>query len=265
MLQIDEKLLVKDGEIILPLSYTPTPSEEKIFLEKNIRVKYTDSNGQLFTKKDDNFVNINPLKSTRTPSETLVYSAFPEVKTHTAFNAKENIFKGDIQIRFRGEIDDCIGHSLFLQSQSKNEKVQIWLNAVRSILGNIMATTVMNTQLEPFEIDGLSADIIHKYSHNPLKHLGYAHIVPSMAHGDECIRINTLRTKIRLLENTAFNIYTQEGQALRPDILSTINRLSSALYVLMIMLVIENNDESNKSTKEPKEVKRKQRLSKKSQ
>ncbi len=248
MLQINQKLLVKDGEIILPLAYTPSKEEEKLFKDKNITVKYTDSNGQLYSKEGDNFVTINPLKALKNKNKAnpLIFSAFPEVKAYTDLNAKDKIFKGDIQIRFRGEIDDCIAHSLYLQSLSKNEKVHIWLHAIRSILGNIMAATAMDFQIKTFEIDGLSAEIIHKYSHNPLKHIGHDHIVPAFEHGEECIRINTLRTKIRLLENTAFNIYTVNKEIERPDILSTLNRLSSACYVLMIMLLLDKANNTSK-------------------
>ncbi len=249
MLQINEKFLVKNGQIILPLDYIPSKEEEKIFEEKNITVKYTDNNGELYRKEGDNFIKINTLDSSKKNTDTSTETDLntPKVRPYTSLNSKIKVFKGDIQIRFRGELDNCIAHSLFLQTLSKNEKVHIWLNAIRSILGNIMgATVVEDYRLEAFEIDGLHEDLIHKYSHKPLKYIGYGHIVPAFEHGEECIRINTLRTKIRMLENTAFNIYTSdkggENVVTRPDILKTLNRLSSACYVLMIMIVHEQGE-----------------------
>ncbi len=255
MFKINTKSLVKNGEIILPTSYTPTPEEEEIFKQKNIKVIFTNNKGQLFQRTEDGLKQINPLKSAHpkkvsekiddnsnneninyTTKANFDFSKFPKVKTHTALNEHEEIFKGSLEIRFRGELDDCIAHTLFLQTMSKNENVHIWLNAIRSILGNVMAATCIDIQLEPFEIDILSAETIHKYSHNPMRYLNHDHIVSNINHNEESLRINTLRTKIRLLENTAFNLYATQETASRPDILNTLNRLSSACYVLMIML-----------------------------
>ncbi len=258
MFSIDPKLLVKDGEIILPLTYTPSEDEENLFLQKNINVKFTDNNGQLYERTEKGLTQINPLrasknnkrknktdhesnkqieeKNTTTTKADFDFSEFPKVKTHTALNEHEEIFKGSLEIRFRGELDDCIAHALFLHSQTNNENAKIWLNAIRSILGNVMAATCMDIQLKPFEIDILSCEQIHKYSHNPMRYLRHDHIVPNTSHNPECLRINTLRTKIRLLENTAYNLYADEQSVKRPDILNTLNRLSSACYVLMIML-----------------------------
>lgn len=231
--------LIKDGEITLPLDSSLTSQEEKIIAEKNITVKYTDNKGKLYKKRGEEYIPIHPLLNNEKKENTLDFSHIPHVKNYTALNAHENIFKGDINIKFRAELDDCIAHTLFLESLTEDKKVISWLMSIRSILGNVMAATCMDMALQIFEIDGLDAEKIHQFSHNPLKHLEHDHIVPTFEHGKECIRINTLRTKIRLAEVSAYKIYADEHNIQRPDILYTLNRLSSACYVLMIMAIVE--------------------------
>ncbi len=238
MKKILNQEVIKDGEIYLPLDYILTEEEEKLINEKNISLKYKDENGKIFIKENDTLKKINPLKASKKISAELDFSEIPPIKSYTALNADENIFKGDIHIKFRGELDDCIAHTLFLQSLTSDKDVILWLQSIRSILGNVMAATCMDYALKPFEIDGLSAETIHAYSHNPLKHLGHDHIIPTYEHGKECIRINTLRTKIRMTEVSAYAIYVADNEIVRPDILYTLNRLSSACYVLMIKKIV---------------------------
>ncbi len=255
-MSISEHVFIKNGELILALDYVLNEEEKARIKEANIKVKYKDKEGRLFIKDQSNsFIPIHPLLNQKNKEDTIQdekklnfqkFKQYQEIKSYTALNAEENIFKGDIQIKFRSELDDCLAHILFLYTRTKKEKVKIWLNSMRSILGNVMAATCMDFILEPFEIDGLLADEIHKYSHTPLKYLKHDHIVPSFEHGIECIQINTLRTKIRMCEVSAYSIYARQNTITRPDILYTLNRLSSACYVLMIMLVQEEQSSINK-------------------
>ncbi len=242
MKKINNQNIIKDGEIHLPLGYELSSQELDIIHEYKLSVKYKDDKGSLFIKEGNMLKAINNLKSPKKEIQEedidfIEKYNLPPLKSYTALTATENIFKGDIQIKFRGELDDLIAHCLFLQSLTDNEKVHLWLSSIRSILGNIMAASCMDFQLEPFEIDGLTSEEIHKYSHNPLKYIGHDHIVPSFEHGSECIRINTLRTKIRMAEVSAYTIYAKEENILRKDILYTLNRLSSAVYVLMLFIL----------------------------
>ncbi len=246
---IPQHAYIKNGELILPLEYELSQEEKAIIRTKNIKVKYTDKEGRFFLKEKDNFIALHPLRQTKAHAEELDFSKFPQylkIKPYTALNANENIFKGDIQIKFRGELDDCLAHILFLDTLTESQKVKEWLYVMRSALNSIMAATCMDMVITPFEIEGLSADQIHEYSHNPLKYLHHDHIVPSFEHGEEAIRINTLRTKIRLTEVSAYSIYAQSSGISHPDILYTLNRLSSACYVLMIMLAQENKQADEK-------------------
>jgi ethanolamine utilization cobalamin adenosyltransferase len=82
----------------------------------------------------------------------------------------------------------------------------------------------------------LDAEAIHRLSHDPLRYFGHDHIVPDAAQGVTVARLNLLRALIREAELAAANVYIDANyQLTRPDILESLNRLSSAVYVLMML------------------------------
>src|SRR5690606_2852468 len=104
---------------------------------------------------------------------------------------------------------------------------------------NILRAEVKDEKIDSIFMGDLSADIIHKISHNPLKYLGYDHIVPELNHGRWIALLNYLRSIVREAELCASSLYIDNSlKVTRPDILNSLNRLSSALYVLMIMILI---------------------------
>lgn len=90
--------------------------------------------------------------------------------------------------------------------------------------------------------------------HQPLRYLDHDHLVPEASHGRDAALLNLLRTKVRETETVAAQVFiTRSFEVLRPDILQALNRLSSTVYVMMILSV----------TKQPLTVKQiQQRLGK---
>ncbi len=252
MYEIDKSLLVKDSELNLPLGYELSIEEKQLILEKNIKLKFKDEQGKMFVLSENIEGKLKPIhalkaKSNASEFDENAFDAFPKVKNLTAFNAKEQIFKGDIQIKFRAELDESLALVLWTQKTIENETAKIWLNAIYAILRNIMSASCRHTVMQPFEIAGLSADAIHAYSHKPLEHLGYDHIIPSVELCEDALKVNMLRTKLRSMEVTACSIYFESPiseNCTRPDLLYTLNRLSSAVYVLMHIIEKEHREKS---------------------
>ena len=79
----------------------------------------------------------------------------------------------------------------------------------------------------------MNAEAIRLVSHDPTKYLGQGHIVPDVALGPNVALLNWLRAQAREVEVA----YVQVGME-REDILASLNRLSSAIYVLMLLTVV---------------------------
>ncbi len=234
--------LSEGGEIHLPADSRLTPSARELLESRRLRVKYLDEQGSLFV--EDDAAQPQPVHGLTSSDERHVaccelcrqpVSHKPDTLTH--LTAQKMVAKSDPRLAFRAALDGTIAQAIWLQLELA-EKWQPWLSDIRSRLGNIMRADALEEALAEQAIVGLSAVDIHRLSHQPLRWLGHDHLVPEVGHGRECVLMNLLRTDIRKTETLAAQVFITRGfEVLRPDILQALNRLSSALYVMMIVAV----------------------------
>lgn len=114
------------------------------------------------------------------------------------------------------------------------------LTDIRSRLGNIMRADALEEPLAAQSIAGFSEAQLHRLSHQPLRYLGHDHLVPEARHGRDVALLNLLRGKVREAEVTAAQVFiTPQFAVQRADIMQALNRLSSAVYVMMILGVTD--------------------------
>lgn len=163
------------------------------------------------------------------------------------------VAKSDPRLGFRAVLDSTIALAVWLQIELA-EPWQPWLADIRSRLGNIMRADALGEPLGCQAIVGLSDEDLHRLSHQPLRYLDHDHLVPEASHGRDAALLNLLRTKVRETETVAAQVFiTRSFEVLRPDILQALNRLSSTVYVMMILSVTKqpltvkqiNNDWGN--------------------
>ncbi len=253
--------LTEGTELHLPASSVLTPAASSLLSDRHIRVKYVDEQGQIFVKDatkqgqtDNNSTNdltesrkkVHPLTTDDQHhashcilcEQTLQKK--PETLTH--LDAVRLVSKNDPRLHFRSKVDATIALAVWLQVEldaTLAPQVAGWLADIRSILGNVLRSEVTGDVLHPVHMGDFDDQAIHKMSHNPLKYLGHDHIVPEAAHGLTVVRLNLLRTAIRETEILAAQIFIdQDFVVKRPDIMQGLNRLSSAVYVLMITILV---------------------------
>lgn len=244
---------LSDGtEIHLPAACKLTPAARGLITDHHLIVKYYDEQGRLFV---ESATEDTPSKTNDQPVRQHVHGLTskqgydaaecqlchqavqkkPDTMTH--LNAHTLVSKSDPRLAFRAKLDSCIATAVWLQIEVSSNPQQ-WLSDIRSVLGNIMRADALNEPLNDFMIGGLDEKALHKVSHNPLKYLGHDHIVPSVEHGRDACLLNLLRTQVREAEITAASIFISRDLVVsRPDIMQALNRLSSAIYVLMILCV----------------------------
>lgn len=249
---------LSDGtEIHLPADCRLTPAARTLISDHHLVIKYLDEQGRLFVEKSAE-ERINE------PDELLVQSGEgvilkpvhgltsqdqyeeaacqlcqqgvhkkPDTMTH--LNAHTLVSKADPRLAFRAKLDSTIAVAVWLQGEISTE-AQGWLSDIRSVLGNIMRADAMDEPLPHFVIGGLDEKAIHRLSHSPLPYLEHDHIVPSVEHGQDVRLLNLLRTSIRECEIAAAQIFIdRDFRVIRPDLMQGLNRLSSAVYVLMLL------------------------------
>lgn len=248
----DSFTLSEGSEIHLPADSRMTPSARELIESRHLKVKFQDNQGRLFVESAEveEKTDIPQLKAvhgltSKDKAETaaceLCHQAVakkPDTLTH--LNAFTMVAKNDPRLAFRARLDASIAQAVWLQVELKDTEMKGWLADIRSLLGNIMRADAMNEPLGEQNIAGLCADELHRLSHNPLKFIGHDHIVPEASHGLQSALLNLLRTSVRETEISAAQIFIdQHFQVQRPDIMQALNRLSSAVYVLMILCVCQ--------------------------
>jgi ethanolamine utilization cobalamin adenosyltransferase len=240
--------LSEGTELRLPADARLTPAARTLIEARRLTVKYHDEQGRLYRESEDGeAAALEPVHGLTGNSEKVVACCQlchqpaehkPEVMTH--LNAHELVAKNDPRLRLRAQLDAAIALAVWLQVElcEPGELVR-WLGDVRSVLGQLMRADVLGEPLGGFAIGGLDADALHRLSHAPLKYLGHDHLVPELAHGRACVLLNLLRAKVREVEVSAAEVFIGAGyQVQRKDLLHALNRLSSALYVAMLLSVL---------------------------
>ena len=255
--------LSEGSEIRLPSDSRMTPSARELIEGHRLLVKFQDEQGRLFvapsldtpptalmegddTAKIPKLQAVHGLTSQDSVSvascelchQTVMHK--PDTLTH--LNAQVMVAKNDPRLAFRARLDATIAIAVWLQSELKTlDSAQYWLADIRSLLGNIMRADALDIPLAAQKIVGLSADELHRLSHQPLKYLGHDHIVPDVTQGREVALLNLLRVSVRETEITAAQVFIgADYHVHKADLLQALNRLSSAVYVLMILCVRQN-------------------------
>ena len=149
------------------------------------------------------------------------------------------------RMELRGRLDGLIASVIELQvlAEERNAGALIaQLEEIREELRHVIAAEVGGTPCRDLRLWGLASDEIHERSHHPARYFPLGHILPHCTMGRLAAALNKLRTEVRGAELAACRAFeTPEGTG-RPDIVKTLNRLSSAVYVLIYEYLPEGYD-----------------------
>lgn len=156
----------------------------------------------------------------------------------TSLNAREKIFKSDFRIELRGRLDSLNAQIILFQANSDSREFIQDLEEVRSIINKIQACEacgkIFSEKLILWELD---EDEIHERSHNPKKFFNKGHLLLNYKMGRIASEINFLRTLIRETEICACRAFNDADSF---NIIHVLNRLSSALYILIYKYIPED-------------------------
>ena len=240
--------------VVLPEDARLTPAAQGLLDDRRIVVRFGDTETPEESRDDRQASSsegegkrVNPLTGRSDWDEPCCQMCQQTVHkkpdTLTHLDGRHLVSKNDPRLRFRGKVDTAIAHAVLVQAEFDPEKkypvLAAWIADIRSLLGYVLRAEVTGEVLPPLSIGGLDEEAIHKISHNPLKHLGHDHIVPAVEQGLQVARLNLLRAQIREVEMAAAEIFiVRDFHVERPDIMATLNRLSSAVYILMVLVLV---------------------------
>lgn len=165
------------------------------------------------------------------------YMEKPEHMTHLHGNVL--VPKNHPRILFRGKLDSL--QALIVLDQTMiadggNQKLVDDLGGILGVLREMMRCDVLD---EPFYNDyiiGLSHAELRERSHNPMKYFNVQPmILPDYTMGREYAILNQLRAAVRETEVAASTAFRDGLKCTRKDIIEELNRLSSAVHIMMCM------------------------------
>ena len=157
----------------------------------------------------------------------------PEHMTHLHGNVL--VEKNHPRIRFRGALD-ALEAEILLCFPEVPEMAK-GLGEILALSREILRCEVLETPLEAGKLLGLTEEELRERSHFPQKYYDQAHFMPEPADGEKILLLNRLRTRVREAEILAVSAFLgTDGALLREDIPRALNRMSSAVYILMIQM-----------------------------
>ncbi len=155
----------------------------------------------------------------------------PEHMTH--LNGDVLVEKTHPRIAFRGKIDTLEAELILCQLADGDLVTPV--GEILSLARQIIRCDVLDEPLKEGPLWGLSQEELRKRSHFPQDYYGQPHFMPGVEDGAVMARLNRARCAAREAELAAVAAFTdREGNVTREDILRAMNRISSALYLLMV-------------------------------
>ena len=137
------------------------------------------------------------------------------------------------RILFRGKLDTLEARLICccLEVPEYERELGELLGLVRRLL----RCEVLGEPVEETTLFGLTEEELRRRSHFPQDYYGQPHFMPEAGDGRQIAQLNLARVTAREAELAAAAAFTgPDGQVTRPDLLRAMNRLSSAIYLLMI-------------------------------
>ena len=166
---------------------------------------------------------------------------------YTSLNAREDVPKSHPRIELRGRLDSLNAQIIFLQTLSKNDEYISDLEEIREAVRMLQRCEAMNDCFaDELILRGIDDEEIHYRSHATKKFYGRGHILPHMDMKQEAAGLNLLRTLVREAELCACRAFSNEDPL---RIIHVLNRLSSALYIMMYEYIPEDYSHELKFTR----------------
>ena len=237
---IDEEFLrasklTKGSEFCISEDTILTPMAKDYVYRMKIKLKTVEnSKTQYIMSVENNFDNGN-IRYIDYVNGT-VYKKKPENMTH--INSNKLVKKNHPRIKFRGKIDSLEAKIMEVEIIAEKNNLPNLICDLQEILDfvrEILAAEVKETVFSINTLLGYTFEELRNVSHNPRENFGIDHPIPSYKMGEIAVAINTLRTLVR--ETELLSIEAFQGK--HNNIVEALNRLSSAIYILLLKLLSE--------------------------
>ena len=220
--------------------YTKQTVQDNLRNREGKRVFYLGKGDQLTSDARDFLarqrIEVLPAEQAKKERHALLSGGFVEEKPEhmTHLNAELLVSKTHPRIRFRGAMDTLEAELLLCQLEAEHLLRQ-QLGEILTLARNILRWEVLNEPVQEEPLLGLTQQELRQRSHRPQDFYGQPHFMPQCTDGRQLLLLNKARCAARAAELAAVEAFRdRDGRVTRVDLLKALNRMSSALYILMI-------------------------------
>lgn len=182
------------------------------------------------------------------PAEEAVKAKYVDYETGAGYTEKPEFMtqlfgnklvdKNHPRIKYRGRLDlvqaDVVHTQCVIDKESGSATLNRDLDDVLDCLRKLMVAEIMDQAYTKDTIIGLTHDELREHSHNPMKYYNIKQMtLPEHSMGIEYSLLNRIRAEIREAELVAVDAFQENRKVSRIDIIEELNRLSSALHIMM--------------------------------
>ena len=223
---IRQRAIERGGELALSVAERLTPSAMEYIRAQRIRV-VEGGNAQGAAAAP---LPAEQGKSAESSAKTEITS---QGLTH--LDATSMVAKTHPRIEARGRLDSLMAAAVLVQTQFDPKgklpgMLKECLTEVKEWIFQSLAAEVSGSILPPQSMGGMNMDVLRAVSRNPRQYLRTDHLMPDAALGANIALLNWLRAQVRETE-----LAVARAALCRTDIQESLNRLSSAVYVLMLL------------------------------
>ena len=219
--------------------YTEQTLRDNIRNRGGKRVFYLGKGDQLTASARDYLtrerIEVLPASQARPERFRLLSGGFLEEKPEHMTHLHSDVLvpKSHPRILFRGKLDTLEAELLLAILALPGYSPQ--LKELLALTRKILRCEVLEEPLEMDTLCGLTAQELRSHSHFPQEHYGQPHFMPEPTDGSTILLLNRLRCAIRETELSAAAAFPpKQGQSVRADIQTALNRMSSLCYIPMI-------------------------------
>jgi ethanolamine utilization cobalamin adenosyltransferase len=227
---IRQRSIAEGGELVLSASEKLTPSAREYIRGQRLRVVVAEGAAGRPSGKEQETDRALTGAECAEPGLTHLDATTLVAKTHP-------------RIAARGKLDSLMAEivltqTLFDPKGKLPELLKECLADLKEWVFQTLAAEISGSLLPAQSMAGMDPEVLRTVSRNPRRYLGTDHLTPDAALGVNVAFLNRLRTQARETELAA-----AKAALCRDDIQESLNRLSSAVYVLMLFTwLAENGD-----------------------
>ena len=215
--------------------YTLQATRDNLRNRDGKRVFYLGKGDQLTSEARDFLsrerIEILPAAQARPERYKLLTGGFLEEKPEhmTHLHGDVLVPKTHPRIGFRGAMDTLEAELLLCQLAVP--RFQKELGEILGLARQLLRCEVLGEPVPEGKLCGLTQEELRSRSHRPQDFYGQPHFMPEVSHGEAVLRLNRVRCAAREAERAAAAAFPAQE---RTDILRSLNRMSSMVYILMI-------------------------------